>query len=110
MAAMVLADGTVEAEELQAMVDASAKLPGEPMTLADASAAVEEARANPVSPVEVVKDVVELLNEQGKELLLHVAFAIAASDGSVADEEKLLLLEIGEALGRDISGNLAGIA
>jgi len=107
MAAMVLADGSVEAEELQAMVEASAKLPGGPITLADAQAAVDEAQSSPISPVHVVNDVVDLLNDQGKELLMYVAYHIAASDGDVADEEKLLLLEMGEALGLDVTDRLA---
>ncbi|MCB9671233.1 MAG: TerB family tellurite resistance protein [Alphaproteobacteria bacterium] len=42
-------------------------------------------------------------------MLFRVALAIAAADGEVSDEEKLLLTRVGEALGMDVTEALAGL-
>ena len=109
MAAMVLADGQIDDSELQAMVEVSAKLPGGVMTLEEASAAVERAANESASPLEVVKDVKDGLNDQGKQLLLYVACEIAGADGDIADDEKMLLLAIGEALDLDVTEQVANL-
>jgi uncharacterized tellurite resistance protein B-like protein len=105
MALMVLADGDVDDEEVAAMVEVSERLPGASLTEADARAEIEAARADgipgPADIVALVADVKEFLNDEGKALLLKVALAIAMADEEFADEEKLLLLQIGEALDFD---------
>ena len=109
MALMVLADGEIEDEEIEAMVHVSSSLPGQSLTEEQARAEVEAASQESKDLVGYVIDVRDELNEQGKNMLLQVALAIATSDGDFADEEKMLLLQIGEALGLDGNGVLAAI-
>lgn len=109
MAAMVIADGAIDEAELQAMVEASEKLPGGMMSLEEAQAAVDDAMAHPAAPVDVVRDVKDMLNDQGKQLLLYVACEIAGADGDIADDEKMLLLQIGEALDLDVTEQVASL-
>ena len=105
MALMVLADGDVDDEEVAAMVAVSENLPGTSLTEEDARAEIAAAQAEgtpgPNDIVALVADVKEFLNDEGKALLLKVALAIAMADDEFADEEKLLLLQIGEALDFD---------
>lgn len=101
MVAMVKADEVVLDAEIDAMVKASRVLPGEPLTEADARAAVE-ADEDAEHVVEVVAAVAEGLEVHERETLFNVALGIAAADGELADEEKLLLTAIGEVLGMDV--------
>lgn len=109
MALMVLADGEIEDEEIEAMVSVSESLPGQSLTEDEARAEVEAASQESKDLVSYVIDVRDELNDQGKNMLLQVALAIATSDGDFADEEKMLLLQIGEALGMDSNGVLEAI-
>ncbi|MEZ4316437.1 MAG: TerB family tellurite resistance protein [Myxococcota bacterium] len=109
MALMVLADGDIDDEEIAAMVKVSEMLPGGNLTDAEARAEVDAAAKGSRDIVEHVIDVRDFLNDAGKGLLLRVALAIAMADGEFADEEKVLLLQIGEALGMDGASILAAI-
>ncbi len=105
MALMVIADGDVDDEEVAAMVEVSERLPGTPLTEEQARAEIQTALDHGIPSasdiVSLVADVKEFLNDEGKALLLKVALAIAMADDEFADEEKLLLLQIGEALDFD---------
>ena len=110
MALMVLADGKVERQELQMMVDLSALLLGGKMSLDEARQEVAAASAGPRDPVAHVSKVKNLLTTASKIDLLAVATTIARSDGHVADEENLLLIRIGEALGLPMEHMAAELA
>jgi len=101
MALMVLADGEIDDEEIGAMVSISESLPGGDLTEEEARAEVAIAAEGSKEIIPYVIDIRDDLNDSGKVLLLRVALAVAMADGDFADEEKLLLLQIGEALGMD---------
>lgn len=101
MALMVLADGEIDDEEIATMVEISASLPGDGITEAEARAEVDRAANQSEDLVGYLIDVREELNDKGKLMLLKVALQVAMADGDFADEEKLLLMKIGEALTLD---------
>lgn len=100
MVAMVLADEVVLGAEVEAMVKASCLLPGEPLDEEQAREALQSTDVAHV--IDVVREVAPTLDEQERELLFTVALGIAAADGELADEEKLLLTTLGELLGMDV--------
>lgn len=104
MAAMVVADGVVAEEELEAVIQASALLPDGALDRDGALAAVRDAENNPIV---VVAGSGDAFSQAERELLLLVALSIAMADGELHDEELLLLTSIGDALGLDVAEGLA---
>ena len=45
-----------------------------------------------------VSSVRDRLNDRGKEAVIHAALQVASADGELSDEERILLLQIGEAM------------
>lgn len=104
MAAMVVADGVVAEEELEAVIQASALLPDGALDRDEALAAVRDAENDPIV---VVAGSGDAFSQAECELLLLVALSIAMADGELHDEELLLLTSIGDALGLDVAEGLA---
>lgn len=107
MAAMVLADEIVADEEIVAMVRASWVLPGTPLTEADAREILESAGGH--DPIALLEGVAHALTDHDRETLFNVALGIAAADGHLAAEERVVLTLIGDVLGMDVEEGLASL-
>lgn len=96
MVLMMLADGVIDDEELETIVAIYGKIAGAAITEDQIRDEAAELQGRDVS--DYVSSVRGNLNDRGKELVVQAAYAVAAADGDFADEERLLLLQIGEAL------------
>ncbi|MEZ4236041.1 MAG: TerB family tellurite resistance protein [Myxococcota bacterium] len=95
---MMLADGVVEDDEVLAVCALLEKVTGDAPTPDRIRADAEAMRTDGRSVADYVASVRGGLNDRGKELVVRAALAIASSDGKISDTERLLLVEIGEAL------------
>jgi tellurite resistance protein len=99
MLKMMLADGVIEDEELESVATVYEQLAGKVLSVEQIRAEAEALQGDASQSVQdYVKDVRGSLNDQGKELVVRAALAVASADGKVSDTERLLLVEIGEAL------------
>jgi tellurite resistance protein len=99
MVMMMLADGNVEASEVERIREVYEQLADVKLSEADVHAEADKARAEKLSLDQFLQSVAARLNDQGKELVVKAAMMVAASDGNLADEELKLLTDIGRALG-----------
>lgn len=95
---MLLADGMVEASEVEAIGNIYRSVTGQEVTPEDIQASLSEIQGNPGSPLVFLEELAPHLNEHGKELVVKAAICLAAADGSFADEEVATLNELAGAL------------
>jgi tellurite resistance protein len=98
MLKMMLADGVIEDDELASIAAIHQKITGRSLSVDQIRAEAEALRSRDQSVVDFVRGVRGSLNDRGKELVVRAALAVASADGSVSDTERMMLLEIGEAL------------
>lgn len=98
MIKMMLADGVIDEGELASIADISQKLTEAPLPVdrIRAEAALLEKDGQTVQ--QYLKSVRSQLNDRGKELVIRAALSVASADGRLSDDERLLLLQIGEAM------------
>jgi len=112
MILMVIADGVVDDEELQVVVDTYKELAGIQLSFQQVAADARLAKGDDVQVY--VRAVAGSLNDAGKEKVLDAAWRVANADGDFAQEEQDLLLDLGEGLGmtrahvRGVLAELAG--
>jgi tellurite resistance protein len=98
MLKMMLADGVIEDDELRSVSTLYEQLAGQALSVEQVRAEAEALQGDRQSVLDYVKNVRGSLNDRGKELVVRAALAVASADGKVSDTERLLLVEIGEAL------------
>jgi tellurite resistance protein len=99
MIGMLLADGEIDDDEVAMLQSQYEQMTGTQITEDDLREEIAVVRAAGGSPIELVQRLAPQLNDSGKETVMRAAYAIATSDGSFDDSERLLLAQIGQALG-----------
>ncbi len=98
MALMTLADGEVDAAEIETMASIFGQLTNRqvaPQVLEDE---VTRARTEGRTVADYLRGVSPMLNDHGKEMILRAAYMVAASDGVFHEDEMSLLEESAKAL------------
>jgi tellurite resistance protein len=98
MLLMMMVDGRIDVSEQRMILDLNRRLTGRSIPLAAIDAHLDAVRAGPRTAADYARKIAPLLNDQGKEMVLKAAFAVAVADHEVADSERTLLHEIGRAL------------
>ncbi|KCZ52951.1 TerB family tellurite resistance protein [Hyphomonas pacifica] len=96
---MAWADGKIEAEEVDAIEDVVNRMCAKDFTRSEIEAEIVAAKDSLDDALSVATRVGNMLNDEGKELIVNAVFQIAAADGDFAREEEDTLLEIGAGLG-----------
>ncbi|MEM6925623.1 MAG: TerB family tellurite resistance protein [Myxococcota bacterium] len=111
MIKMMLADGQTDDAEVTSVGEIYTQLTDKPLS----ETAIRDEAVTLETDGQTVEDYVRSvrgqLNDQGKELVLRAALAIAAADGEIADEEAELLVRVGRAMdmtAAHVRGVLAG--
>jgi tellurite resistance protein len=99
MIGMLLADGEIDDSEVMVLQEQYAQITGSQITEDDLREEIAVVRAEGRSPVELVQRLAPQLNDNGKEIVLRAAYAIANADGTVGADEQILLEQIGNGLG-----------
>jgi len=110
MLAITLADGEIEAPEIDTMLEVCAELMGEPPLRSDLEASAEQlasevagANGEVGGPLALLLDQLRhdlpLLDDNARGLILEAAFRVACSDGEIEPEEDQLLRSLAAVLG-----------
>lgn len=99
LARMAWADGKIEPEEIDEIFNVVNALCAREFSRADIEAEIADAENSLDDALSVATRVGNMLNEEGKEVILSSVYQIAASDGDFAKEEQEMILEIGAGLG-----------
>jgi tellurite resistance protein len=98
MVLMMMVDGDIDDDEISAVRDLYGRVCGGQLSEADVRAEIDAATADGRGVSDFIGSMAGTLNDNGKELVIKAAYAVAAADGVFADEEMELLAEIGQAL------------
>lgn len=98
MVMMMMADGKIEAGEMETIQTVYEKIGGKPLSEQTILDEAEQVRTAGKTVTDYVKNLVGSLNPEGRELVLKSAFFVAAADGVFQDEEKEMLSELAHAL------------
>lgn len=96
---MAWADGVIEPEEKDAIFTTVNSICAREFSRHDVEEAIRDAKDSPEDALAVATQVGNMLNDDGKELIIQAVYLIAASDGDFAREEQEMILEIGAGLG-----------
>lgn len=96
---MAWADGKIEPEEVDAIFNTVNSMCAREFSRAEVEAEIASAKDSLDDALSVATRVGNILNDEGKELILQAVFHIAASDGDFDRSEHDLMLEIGAGLG-----------
>jgi uncharacterized tellurite resistance protein B-like protein len=97
---LMMADGVMEEEELKTVAAIYEKVSGKPLSKRRLDEELKRLeKEGPGGTVAFLRKSQGLLNEKGKQLVMHAALAVAFADGSVQDEEKVLLAQFADAMG-----------
>lgn len=95
---MMLADGEIDPNEKQVVMDVVNKFSHHDIGLPELDAYIQQVKAYPEPVDKYLRGVAARLNEHGKEAVIKCAFAVAAADGHIDDGELALLKEMAQAL------------
>lgn len=98
MLLMMMEDGRVDISEQRMILDLNRKLTGQSLPLDAIDEHLDAVRAGPGTAPHYARRIAPLLNDQGKEMVLKAAFAVAVADHDVHPSERRLLHDIGRAL------------
>ncbi|MEM7697907.1 MAG: TerB family tellurite resistance protein, partial [Verrucomicrobiota bacterium] len=99
MIAMLLADGVVDDSEVTQLRDQFLSLTGTDVPEQELREEIAQIQAQGSSAAELVARMAPQLNDNGKEMVIRAAYAIAAADGNVDETESRYLLEVAQSLG-----------
>ncbi|MGH1420176.1 MAG: TerB family tellurite resistance protein [Hyphomonas sp.] len=99
LARMAWADGKIEQQEVETIFSTVNKLCARDFTREEVEAEIDAAETSLDDALSVATRVGNMLNDEGKEVILEAVFRVAAADGDFAKEEHSMLLEIGAGLG-----------
>ncbi len=95
---MMLADGEVSPDEVEAIRVVCADIGGFQLTPQAIDNLVEKARTRSESVVDTVRRHTPMLNANGKETVIRAATTVAVADGSFDEREQRFLAALGQAL------------
>ena len=96
---MAWADGKIEPEEVDAIEHVVNLMCARDFARAEVEAEIETARDSLDDALSVATRAGNMLNDEGKEMIVNAVFHIAAADGVFSREEEDMILEIGAGLG-----------
>lgn len=99
LARMAWADGKIEPQEIETIHKTINALCAREFSHEDVEAEIDAAEDSLEDALAVATRVSNLLNDEGKEIILEAVFRVAAADGDFAKEEREMLLEVGAGLG-----------
>lgn len=108
MVDMMLADGSVDDEELEVIRTIYGQLVGNEISEDAIRAEILEAESAQRDITETLADIAGHLNDNGKELVIKAAYMVAAADGVFEEEEKVMIGTIAKSLGMT-SAHLQGV-
>jgi len=95
---MMLADGTIEQDEVTTIRGIFTEIAGHDLPIEELENEIEDCNNNPTSMKEYLKTIGPMLNDSGKETIIKAAYYISVSDGELADDEIKLLKQISKHL------------
>lgn len=98
MLEMVLADGVVEDDEVERVIQVYKQIAGDTLTEERVRRDLEEVQREGQDVTGYLSSMAGSLNDNGKELIIKAAFLIAAADGEFHEDEKKLLGELASSL------------
>lgn len=96
---MLLADGVVDDNEVKVALDVYERIAGDRPNESEFLQEIDRIKGTKEDFSSTLIDLQGCLNDEGKELVIKAALYVAAADGEFQDEEKELLLNIGNSLG-----------
>lgn len=99
MVQMMLADGEVDEEEIEAIRNIYGQLTNAEISADEVRVAISQVRRDRQDISTSLARCAGYLNDNGKEMVVKAAFLVAAADGEFHEEEKALLAEVGQSLG-----------
>lgn len=99
LARMAWADGVIAPEEIEEIYQVVNALCAREFSRADVEAEIADAENSLDDALAVATRVGNLLNDEGKEVILSSVYRVAAADGDFPKEEQEMMLEIGAGLG-----------
>jgi tellurite resistance protein len=108
MVAVMVADGTVEDKEVEAIRKIYSNLTGNELSRKAVQEEISRAKSNRRVLAHSLAQFAGYLNDNGKEMVVKAAFMVAAADGKFQDEEKAFILSIGQSLGMS-AAHLKGV-
>ena len=98
MVLMMLADGEIDAGEMDMVLKIINKFGHNDMTMAQLDSYVQEVQKNPEPISTYLKKVTPALNEHGKEIIIKCALAVASADGNIDESEIQLVNEMAKTM------------
>ena len=98
MVLMMMADGVIDDDEVEAIRGIYQAVAGRPMSESEVRDEIRQAESDGMSVAEYTANMVVVLNNNGKEFIIKAAHGVAMADGVMAPEERMLMDEIADAL------------
>ncbi len=108
MVLMMLADGEIDDNELDVVLQIINKFGHNDMTMDQLQAYVSKVQSNPEPIGTYLKKVTPSLNEHGKEVIIKCGLAVAGADGHIDDSEIAMIKEMAQTMEMS-SSHLKGI-
>ena len=99
MIEIMLADGTVDDDEVDAIRSIYKQLTGNEISVEQVRSEIRRVEAGGAGAAGVLAEIASTLNNNGKELVVKAAFMVAAADGEFQDVEKAKIAAVGQTLG-----------
>ena len=98
MVLMMLADGVIDDDEVQAIMGIYQSIAQRPVSEQEVREEIRQAQADGMGVTQYTANLVGALNTHGKEFIIKAAYGVAMADGVMAPEEQMILDEIADAL------------
>lgn len=98
MVLMMLADGVIDDDEIEAIQSIYQGIAQRPVSTQEVREEIQRAEADRMGVAEYTANLVGSLNDSGKEFIVRAAYGVAMADGVMAPEERMLMDEIADAL------------
>jgi tellurite resistance protein len=99
MVRMMMADGVVAEDEVQTIRDIYSSITDREISKQGVHDEIRKAKQSRRTLAGELAQLAGSLNPEGKEIVIKAAFLVALADGELQDEERQLLVTIGQALG-----------
>jgi tellurite resistance protein len=99
MVRTMLADGSIDEEELQLIRGVFLNLAGRALEPSELEAEIAAARRDPVDVAASLRELAGMLNDRGKTAVYKAAYLVAAANGTIDRAETELLNRVSQALG-----------
>lgn len=99
MIGMLLADGAIEESEILMLQSQYQQLTGQQIPEDELREEIAHIQQSGDSPTDLVARLASQLNDTGKETVIRAAYNISVADGVIDESERLMLAQVGQALG-----------